>query len=48
MRVLSGLKSANIAAPTRMPILKESNTLRVTIASNKASNGGSIDQVEVE
>jgi len=48
MRVLSGLKLASMTAPTRIPILKESNTLRVTIASNKASTGGSIDQVDVE
>ena len=47
-KVFSGSKFANMAAPTRIPTLKERITLRVTIANSNASKGGSIDQIEDE
>ena len=47
-KVFNGSKFANIAAPTKIPTLKERITLRVTIANSNASKGGSIDQIDDE
>ena len=47
-KVFNGSKFASMAAPTKIPTLKERSTLRVIIANANASNGGIIDQIDDE